>query len=58
MRFVFKKKIIMKKTYMNPTMEVVKIQTQQMLAASNTLPLGDPGSATDAEARDLEFLLF
>ena len=48
----------MKKTYINPTMEVVKIQTQQMLAASPTILLGDPGSATEAEARDLEFLLF
>ena len=29
------KKKIMKKTYINPVMNVVKIETQQMLAASN-----------------------
>lgn len=34
MRFVFKKKIIMKKTYKNPTMYVVKVELQQMVAAS------------------------
>jgi hypothetical protein len=31
---VFKKKIIMKKTYKNPTMYVVKVELQQMVAAS------------------------
>jgi hypothetical protein len=38
----------MKKTYMNPKMDVIVIQTQQMLAVS--IPNGDPGSANDAEA--------
>lgn len=32
----------MKRTYMNPTLEVIKIETTQMLAASKmTLPLND-----------------
>jgi hypothetical protein len=32
----------MKRTYMNPTLEVIKIETTQMLAASTmTLPLND-----------------
>ena len=38
----------MKKTYMNPKMDVIVIQTQQMLAVS--IPNGAPGSANDAEA--------
>lgn len=42
----------MKKTYINPTLEVVKIQTQQMLASS---PLGigggDKDPATQADGR-------
>ncbi|MBO6144080.1 MAG: hypothetical protein J6O54_02310 [Prevotella sp.] len=44
----------MKKTYMIPVMEVVKIQTQQMLASS--LTIGASGSANEAEAPGLEFL--
>lgn len=39
----------MKKTYINPNIEVVKIQTQQMLADSLTVPTGttptDPGDS-------------
>ena len=31
---MFKTKTTMKKTYINPEMEIVKIQTMQMLAAS------------------------
>lgn len=40
----------MKKTYINPKMEIVKIQTMQMLAASDTVPLGDP--VTDASGAE------
>ena len=36
----------MKRTYMNPTLEVIKIETMQMLAAS-TLPLNDSPSIDD-----------
>lgn len=32
--FNLKKKKTMKKTYINPTMEIVKVATQQMLAGS------------------------
>lgn len=35
----------MKKTYINPTIEVVKIKTTGMLAVS--LPKGDPNSDSD-----------
>ncbi len=45
----------MKKTYINPEMEVVKIETQQMLAASLAID-GTIESAADAEARDLEII--
>ncbi len=45
----------MKKTYINPEMEVVKIETQKMLAASVSID-GTIDSAADAEARDLEIL--
>ncbi len=41
----------MKKTYINPSMEVIKIATQQMLAGSGTIPMGDAGSANNAEGR-------
>ena len=42
----------MKRTYMNPTLEVIKIETTQMLAASTmTLPLIDgDGSVDDSNA--------
>ena len=39
----------MKKTYISPKMDIVEIEKQTLLAGS-TLPLGDPGSANDAEA--------
>ena len=41
----------MKKTYINPTIEVIKIATQQMLALSieTTSTRQDPGSAAGRE---------
>lgn len=39
----------MKKTYISPKMDIVEIEKQTLLAGS-TLPLGDPGSANNAEA--------
>ena len=39
----------MKKTYISPKMDIIEIEKQTLLAGS-TLPLGDPGSANDAEA--------
>ena len=45
----------MKKTYINPELEVIKIATQQMLANS-TLGYGDPVStASGAESRSFDF---
>ncbi len=44
----------MKKTYINPEIEIVKIQTQQMLAVSGQFGEGTkPGS--DAASRDFYF---
>ena len=40
----------MKKTYINPSMVVVKIQTTQLMAGSE-LGIGAAGSANDAESR-------
>ena len=41
----------MKKTYINPTIEVIDIKMNQtLLAGSASLPVGDPGSANNAEA--------
>ena len=37
----------MKRTYMNPTLEVIKIETTQMLAASKTLHLQDTPNVAD-----------
>ena len=45
----------MKKTYINPTINVVRIQTMQMLAASNEQTLRS-GSATEWGARRGGFL--
>ena len=48
----------MKKTYINPEMEIVKIQTMQMLAASDTqlningTPVDD---GTPGEGREFDF---
>ena len=44
----------MKKEYINPTMEIVKIETAQMIAAS-PINIGDPvDSAAGAESRELD----
>ena len=46
---------IMKKTYINPTLEVVQIQTQQMLAASDTnmsITSTPVASGTEGDARE------
>ncbi len=46
----------MKKIYKNPVLEVIKIQTLQMLAASENVGFGDSvNSASGAEAREDEF---
>ena len=49
----------MKRTYMNPTLEVIKIETTQMLAESTmTLPLNsDPnvGDPNDILTRSIDF---
>ena len=43
----------MKKTYINPTMEIVKIQTQQMLASS--IPGGGSTEQNLAHENELDF---
>lgn len=46
----------MKKTYINPAMEIVKIQTMQMLAASENVEFSsDPIGGGDAVGRNDEF---
>ena len=46
----------MKKTYIIPSLEVINVNTQQMLAAS-PLGFGDPvSSAAGAEAPEYDFL--
>ena len=46
----------MKKTYKNPVLEVIKIQTMQMLAASEIIGFGDSvDSAVGAEGHDFTF---
>ena len=46
----------MKKIYINPTIEIVKIQTMQMLAASENISFGDSvDSAVGAEGHDFTF---
>ena len=42
----------MKKTYINPAMEIVKVQTQQMLAASGGFGVGQKDGGV-AAGRDL-----
>jgi hypothetical protein len=44
----------MKKYYINPEMNVVKIATMQMLAASNEQPL-QTGEATEWGSRSFDF---
>jgi len=45
----------MKKTYMNPSLEVVKIATQQMLAASVDAAINGQQSNEAALGRDYDF---
>ena len=48
----------MKKTYCNPVIKVVMIQTQQMLASSTTVGInrsGDAVNAGDAASRGYDF---
>lgn len=47
----------MKKTYMNPTIEVVKMQIHQHLLDGSTqsVTLGSAGSANDAEGHGDDF---
>jgi len=43
----------MKKVYINPeTTTVIIKQTQQIMAGSTSIPLGESGSANNAEGRD------
>ncbi len=46
---------IMKKIYKNPTLEVIKIQTQKMLAASDPVLGNEYNSSTDGEPLGREF---
>ena len=46
----------MKKTYIIPTLDVVEMKnTQPLMAGSEVINLGDPGSASDAESREFDF---
>ena len=45
----------MKKTYKNPTMVVVKIQTRQMLAASNMTISSETTTTFDGHGLDFDF---
>lgn len=44
----------MKKTYINPTVEIIDIKMDQQLLAGS-LPLGAPGNANEAEAPEYEW---
>ena len=45
----------MKKTYINPEMEIIKVATQQMLAASEQVGFGSSvSSAAGAESHELD----
>ena len=44
----------MKKTYINPTIEIIDIKMDQHLLAGS-LPLGAPGNADEAEAPEYVF---
>ena len=46
----------MKKTYINPTIEVINIETQQMLATS-TMGFGESTSTMDSREADFPFWL-
>ena len=41
----------MKKTYINPSIEVIKIASQHQMLAASEVPVGTDGSANDAEGR-------
>lgn len=43
----------MKKKYINPTLDVIKLQTQKMLAASGDVPMKS-GNATEWGARSCD----
>ena len=46
----------MKKTYINPTLDVVEIKYQHQLLAGSTLDLGDiPTDPAISDARELDF---
>ncbi len=45
----------MKKIYINPSMEVIKIATQQMLAYSGDPTNPTPGDAGSGAAREFDF---
>ena len=58
--FNIKKQMIMKKTYINPTLEVVKIQTVGMLAGSlgqndTSASVNGSGEYTNQLGRDYDF---
>ena len=46
----------MKKTYINPKMEVIKMEIQQVIAASIGIGAGDK-APSEADTRELEELL-
>jgi len=46
----------MKKIYVTPTIEIQQIQTQQLLNSAS-LPIGDDGSANNAEGRRHRFYI-
>ena len=41
----------MKKTYINPSIDVCEIKVSHQLLAGSEIPLGDAGSANNAESR-------
>ena len=45
----------MKKIYMSPEMEVIEVNMNQQILAGSTIPMGDEGSANDAEAPQFYF---
>ncbi len=46
----------MKKTYQNPTIKVVKVQTNNQILADSSLGIGDPvNSASKADSRGGSF---
>ena len=45
----------MKKTYQIPTLEVVKVQTQQMLAGSPSVSMFNENATGEGMSREFEF---